>query len=557
MKRKVLQEKWKSKFSEYTGNKKDKCRANYLHFDAKPKFSTACDKIFQPSYISKHAFWPFVFYKSKAEKIKLLEKYLSKHSLSLPLGLSNKDDLPSDIKGLISSDPDVVKALISREGNPHKYSTWKVRPICYASHIDSLIYSYYSELLYYDYEKLIVGNNLEDNVLAFRKSPSKNKVCNIDHSLKAFNDIRNYNKSIVLAFDVSSFFDILDHQILKDKWLQVVQQSTKVNKLPDDHFSVFKSITSYSYVDRDEVYDLFKISKSNPKKISRSLKREMYFKTLPNEIYPVIKTNPKNKKSFRTRICSQQAFRVLSRKKKLKIKKNFCKKGIPQGSPISGLLSNIYMIDFDIKIKGYVECLGGKYYRYCDDLLCIIPIKEHSKLIEASRELENFVYNLAIEFKLDVNKDKTEKYAFMPDEILNANYKNKDNKPARLHSSKLSCAKISDDDLFYSRLQYLGFKFDGNEITIRSSSMSRYHKKLRRGVKYHLRLKNKHDPDGSLKRFKIRKLYSHVGVNNFPRYVYRSANIMNSEAIRKQINKHQRVLNKQVEIISKRIDIKY
>ncbi|WP_257983354.1 reverse transcriptase domain-containing protein, partial [Vibrio parahaemolyticus] len=55
------------------------------------------------------------------------------------------------------------------------------------------------------------------------------------------------------------------------------------------------------------------------------------------------------------------------------MKKNRESQGIPQGSPMSGLLSNIYMIDFDIKLKNYAESLNGKYYRYCDDLLCILP----------------------------------------------------------------------------------------------------------------------------------------------------------------------------------------
>lgn len=547
MKKSDLQSSWINKFFECSGNPKGKRRSNYLHFDVKPEITSACKKILQPSYIKKHSFWPFIFYKAKAEKIKLLSDLLSKHSLTLPTSLNNKNDLPEDIKEIIDSDPEVSKALISTKGNPHKYATWKLRPICYASHFDSLIYSYYSELLSYDYEKLLSSESLDKNVLAFRKSTSK--ACNIDHAYGAFNEIKKFKRCVVLAFDVSSFFDILDHEILKNKWLQVVQQSSNTNRLPEDHFNVYKSITSYSYVDRDEVYNCFKISKNNPKNISRSVRKEISYNSLPETKQPITKNNR------RIRICSAEAFRKLSKTKELPIKKNREKKGIPQGSPMSGLLSNIYMIDFDIKLKSYAESLNGKYFRYCDDLLCILPINEHSEIINTALEIEKTVYNLASEFKLDVNKKKTEKYAFMPDNILQAMYPDNTLKRKDKLTDRITCARISETGLFYSRLQYLGFKFDGESITIRSSSISRYQKKLKRGIKYHLQLKRKYDPSGSLKRQKIRELYSHVGEYNFPAYAYHSAKEMKSPEIKRQLRKHQQEISLQIRTISERIKI--
>ncbi len=48
-------------------------------------------------------------------------------------------------------------------------------------------------------------------------------------------------------------------------------------------------------------------------------------------------------------------------------------KGIPQGSPISALLSNIYMLEFDVLVKEKIMECKGSYFRYCDDILCIIP----------------------------------------------------------------------------------------------------------------------------------------------------------------------------------------
>ena len=60
------------------------------------------------------------------------------------------------------------------------------------------------------------------------------------------------------------------------------------------------------------------------------------------------------------------------------------------------------MLDFDERMKNYISKLNGKYYRYCDDILIIIPnihnIKEVKKIaIEAIRDLE-----------VNINDKKTE-----------------------------------------------------------------------------------------------------------------------------------------------------
>ena len=41
--------------------------------------------------------------------------------------------------------------------------------------------------------------------------------------------------------------------------------------------------------------------------------------------------------------------------------------GIPQGSPMSAILSNIYMLDFDKYCCELANNFGGIYRRYCDD----------------------------------------------------------------------------------------------------------------------------------------------------------------------------------------------
>ncbi|MFN1930737.1 hypothetical protein ACK2GG_14985, partial [Escherichia coli] len=92
-------------------------------------------------------------------------------------------------------------------------------------------------------------------------------------------------------------------------------------------------------------------------------------------------------------------------------------------------------------------------------------------------------------------------------------------------------------------LQYLGFIFDGENIFLRSSSLSRYSDRMKRGVKLAkatMKRKNKirkHKglSDKELFKEQIYARYTHVGKRNFLTYGYRASRIMKSTSIRKQL----------------------
>jgi len=63
--------------------------------------------------------------------------------------------------------------------------------------------------------------------------------------------------------------------------------------------------------------------------------------------------------------------------------------GIPQGSPISDLLANMYLLNFDCAVRKILDALGGSYLRYSDDILLVAPggEKEGKALADEIREL--------------------------------------------------------------------------------------------------------------------------------------------------------------------------
>lgn len=364
----------------------------------------------------------------------------------------------------------VIKKKIKKDKATGKVDrTQKSRPIKYAAHVDSHIYAYYAHLLSPLYEAELQRRGLQESVLAFRSLG----MSNIEFAGQVFDDIRAMQDCGVVALDVSGFFDSIDHAILKNS----LQDLLKAVRLPADYYGVFRSITEFSFVDKVDLYELLGISFSHPRK-----------------------TGP--------RLCSVKQFREVVRHSGL-IQTNSDSFGIPQGTPISALLSNIYMLDFDQRIWQAVVEQGGKYYRYCDDIIVLAPPLWRDDIAGAAqREIRKL--------KLTINPSKTELISF----------------------KKVSGAIQADKPL-----QYLGFIFDGERILLRSAALARYSERMKRGVKLavattrkvnRIRSKRGLAPRPVFKR-KLYARYSHFGARNFVTYGHRAAKILDSKAMRKQL----------------------
>ncbi|WP_269532206.1 antiviral reverse transcriptase Drt2 [Chitinimonas sp. BJYL2] len=400
----------------------------YLHFDEPLSLQKAMALVTNPNAVATHAFWPLIRFNVHTTKIK-------QNKTTGHLDWHHKD-----------------------------------REISYAAHSDSLIFGFYAERIGALYELHLAKQGLADCVLAFR-SLGKN---NINFAKSAFDEISVRGNCVAVALDVTKFFDTIDHAQLKLRWKQLLG----ISELPSDHFAVYKALTKFAYVDRDEVFGALGISVHNPR---------------GNGKY---------------RLCSPTNFRGQVRDAKL-IKTNPNKCGIPQGTAISALLSNVYMLEFDAVANAFATAHGGKYMRYCDDILFVMPV-------ELASETESFCISEIGKLELKINPDKTDTCVFTK------------------NGASLVCNKP---------LQYLGFLFDGQQTIIRSAAFAKFSNHMKRGVslaKQTMRSRNKAKiangaDEKTLYRRKLLSRYSHLGSRNFLRYGYKAAKVMNSKAIRRQL----------------------
>lgn len=419
----------------------------YLHFDKKLTPAKLAEYITNPDNISTHAFLPFIAYTHTDTK------------LHKPNGIIEYKE--------------------------------KKRPISYPSHLDGQIYGYYAYLLSQPYEQLLNQYQLQTNVTAFRKISATidGKTiakCNIHFAKDVFDVIRDKQNCVVLCYDISGFFDNLNHQLLKQAWCDLLD----VERLPTDHFKVYNSLTQFAYVDKVKLYQTLGLSLN-----SRTLHKRYQS------------------------LCTPQDFRQKIRNGNL-ITKNLKPKGIPQGSPISGILSNIYMLSFDKAMKQLVG-ESGQYFRYCDDMIFIINKNQETKI---TKKIEQAIEQL----KLTINDKKTQRVEFVDGKV-----------------------SFDPNDISFNRpakLSYLGLNFDGQNVFLRDSGIARYHKKMRLAVRMHKRrfqkLQSKQQIQGDkMYRKALYERFTYIGKSNYLSYVFRVAGVHDSKVIKQQVRGHWRKMH--------------
>lgn len=437
-------------------------RRTYLHFDLPVSRASAKSLACDPCKVARHSFYPFLGYTNVIKKI----------------------------------DRDEDGRIVKKE---------KRREIKIAAHRDAAIYARYADVISPTYESELRRRGLGEVVTAFRQLPDGRT--NIDSAGEVFRFIDYHRPCVALSFDLEKFFDTLNHDLLRQRWIDLL----KTKRLPIDHFAVFRSLTRYCWVNRDETFEKLGISLNNPKANNRR------------------------------RICPPEDFREQIRQSGLLQPNPTPGKGIPQGSPISALLSNIYMLDFDRTLNTEIGLLGGLYRRYCDDIIIVVPPGDQ-------KTAEDLVAEAVNTAKLKFNTDKRDGAAFP------------EGKGELAISSELASG-------FSDHIQYLGFTFNGTLTLIRPGSLGRYYGKMRAGVSLAKQTQRKHnkkeramgEPETQLRTRKLFIQYSYLinrrtrlpgrdrkAQGNFLTYAYRASKKLGAPEIKRQVRKHWSKLNEEI-----------
>lgn len=497
----------------------------YLHFtnqvNLRRQEKIILSKVTNKDYVAKHAFFPLIHSTIQERRYK-------------KINLNQKERAHSYIK----EDNTIKKNL-------------KSRPLHYATHIDSIIFGLYAEILLNQYEAQLTNNPLvNESIIAYRKIPAdeKRNKSTIHFAHEVFEEIkaRACNEDcIVLKLDIKNFFSQMDHQLLKTSWKKLINNT----QLPDDHYNVFKATTKFSYILHN---DLRLIS------IRKNRKQEFDEKNLAELRKNGIQAFFKNPEEFRNKI----------KNKELKIykfpfrNKDKIPVGIPQGLPISAVLANIYLFDFDFKIvQTVINKLNGYYRRYSDDIVIICKPNQ----IDDVRQV---ITTSIKESKLEISEEKTETFLFSKLTI-------------KEQQVKIQSIKINDKEKHIGHpFTYLGFEFYGNKTLIKSANLAKFYRRMIYAVKSKANIAKRQAVNNPIKnpaiyRRQLYKLYTSYPLNkkkvyttkkwlqknergeyfyitkpipqknksNYISYVNRASLIMNEPAIKHQIRNHKKIFN--------------
>ncbi len=287
----------------------------YKHFDA-PVGEAFAENACDPNFVERHAWSPLIHYVKRVKRYK-----------------------PTSGK-----------------------TKYKDRPIMFASHRDACILAKYAADIGDRLDTHYRSNGLHRNVIAYRRLGR----ANYHFSADAYRFAKERGECVILCFDITGFFDNLDHAILKDRLTRLLG----VSELPKDWFAVFRHVTKFRRVERTalEANDKFKARLKTDTKEPVATIAEIKAAPIP------IIGNPN-------------------------------KFGIPQGTPISAAFSNLYMIEVDRVMVDACNAIGALYQRYSDDIL-IACAPEHEV------EIEKALKDTVVAHKLEIKDEKTERALF-------------------------------------------------------------------------------------------------------------------------------------------------
>lgn len=322
-------------------------------------------------------------------------------------------------KPIDEAEPDVHRQHIKQ----------KNRDIMYAAHLDGYIYRYYADRLNQQYDEMALVHHIDSAAIAYRDN--KSGMSNIQFAREVFDFIAKHTHCYIRVGDFEHFFDNLNHAYLKNQVKYVLQTES----LPDDWYKVLRSVMHYTCVDRKIIAPFY------------DKRSKRYFKSI------------RDYRKFRQ--AHRDAFHV-----------NQAGIGIPQGTALSGVLANVYMLATDVKIQQLVQSYGGLYRRYSDDTIIVIPLDEGPSI--DVKAIDDMLQDWIGEACLSEQSDKTKRFFYRDGVLYDA-----------LEQTG-SCARVHVMD-------YLGFTFDGKDVKVRQKGIYKFERKASTAIHHAHAIKRKYD----------------------------------------------------------------
>lgn len=306
----------------------------------------------------------------------------------------------------------------------------KVRPIAVVSHHDAGIYGYYATLLNEKYNAYTMERGIDQVAVAYRTGNGHRGVSNVTVAHEVFDFIDGIDSGWVMKGDFKGFFDNLDHQLIDKNLMSVLGELPGVQNL------AWRKVVGHL-------------------KKFQAVKKETLKKRMKLANYPESTKKGESKALFDS---IEELGRFLSNNKDI-ITHNLNGFGIPQGTGLSAVLANVYMIEFDEFVQKTIFDLGGLYRRYSDDFIVVLPQTLNKREFE---ELSDVIIGKSKELvRLEIEKHKTKQLQFTKGQFFNLKQSTKN--------------KVG--------LDYLGFLFADNTVSVRGSSIYKYYYRGRKAFK--------------------------------------------------------------------------
>ena len=210
--------------------------------------------------------------------------------------------------------------------------------------------------------------------------------------------------------------------------------------------------------------------------------------------------------------------------------------GIPQGSAISAVLSNIYMLQFDQNVNEFIKQYNGKYLRYSDDTIFVLPVTAESEIQKIHLEIRNIISKIP---NLTLKAEKTKLYYYNDGKLLN--------------KDSLIDGRVNDKNI----IDYLGFSFDGKNIYLRDKTISKYYYRMYKKADTVVKCKGISPKGNIISNKNLYNTYSLKGANsseiskgNFLSYVKRCKKVFGAnEKVVKVLNTHYGKIKKRLKRI--------